>query len=286
MAWQSQSFHSAVPLRGCTESTSEATRGSTMKRTLIASVLALGLYVDPAPAADLPVKGPIGTPWAPGIDTWTGFYIGVNGGGAWSDNTVSYSQLGTGGLASASFTDKSGIGGAQAGFNWQMGWFVAGVEIDLDGRHWGGSSTSAPIAGNAIDLVTLSQNANWLGTARGRLGFAFGDALLYATGGAAAGEVEHSITEFRVTTGDARNLTESPTKVGWVAGAGLEYRVWHNVSVGVEYLHVDLGNTAITSQASVVNATAFQTSQATFTDKSDIVRAKLNWLFGGATYWP
>jgi outer membrane immunogenic protein len=123
-----------------------------------------------------------------------------------------------------------------------------------------------------------------LGTARGRLGFAFGDALLYATGGAAAGEVVHSFTEFRVTTGETRNLTDSPTKIGWVVGAGVEYRVWGNVSVGVEYLHVDLGSTTLINDASTVGALAFPTSQATFTDRSDIVRARLNWLFGGASY--
>jgi len=254
-----------------------------MKRTMIASALVVGLYAGTAAAADLPV-GPAGTPWAPLIDTWTGFYIGVNAGGARSDNTVAYAQLGTPGFASASFTNTSAVGGAQAGFNWQMASFVVGVEIDLDGRRWTASSTSAPLAGNAIDLVTLSQNENWLGTARGRLGFAWGDALLYATGGAAAGEVEHSVTEFRVTTGDTRNLTDSPTKIGCVVGAGLEYRVWGNVSVGVEYLHVDLGNTTLTNTASIVGGTVFPPSQATFTDRSDIVRARLNWLFGGASY--
>ena len=65
-----------------------------MKRTMIASALVVGLYAGTAAAADLPV-GPAGTPWAPLIDTWTGFYIGVNAGGARSDNTVAYAQLGT-----------------------------------------------------------------------------------------------------------------------------------------------------------------------------------------------
>jgi outer membrane immunogenic protein len=256
---------------------------SAMKRTLIASALALGLYADPAAAADLSV-GPVGSPWAPLPIMWTGFYIGINAGGARSDNTAAYAQTVTPGFASASFTDTSAVGGAQVGFNWQMASVVVGVEIDIDGRHWTGSSTSAPLAGDAIDLVTLSQAANWLGTARGRLGFAFGDALLYATGGAAAGEVVHSFTEFRVTTGETRNLTDSPTKIGWVVGAGVEYRVWGNVSVGVEYLHVDLGSTTLINDASTVGALAFPTSQATFTDRSDIVRARLNWLFGGASY--
>jgi outer membrane immunogenic protein len=259
------------------------TMGSAMKRTLIASALAVGLYAGTAAAADLPV-GPVGTPWEPRIDIWTGFYIGVNAGAARSDNAVAYAQAVTSGFASASFTDTSAIGGAQAGFNWQTGSFVVGVEIDLDGRHWAASSTSAPLAGDAIDLVALSQAENWLGTARGRLGFAFGDALLYATGGAAAGEVVHSVTEFRVTTGETRNLTDSPVKVGWVVGAGLDYRVWGNVSVGVEYLHVDLGTTTLAIPTSTVGTLLFQASQATFTDRSDIVRARLNWLFGGASY--
>ena len=252
-----------------------------MKRTLIASALALGLHAGTAAAADFPVA-PAGPPWAPLPITWTGFYIGVNGGGARSDNTATYAV--TSGFASASFTDTSAIGGAQVGFNWQMASLVVGVEIDVDGRNWSRSATSAPMAGNAIDLVTLSQTENWFGTVRGRLGVAFGDALFYATGGAAAGEVEHGFTEFRTTTGETRSLIDSPTRVGWVVGAGAEYRVWRNVSVGVEYLHIDLGNTTLINDASTVGTLAFPTSQATFTDRSDIVRARLNWLFGGAAY--
>jgi outer membrane immunogenic protein len=252
-----------------------------MNRILILGAAIAGLSSGMAAAADLPVKIAMGPDFlAPPPFSWTGFYIGINGGGAWSDNAVSYSQIGTAGAASTRFNDKSAIGGAQAGFNWRLGPMVVGIETDFDGRHWTRSVTTTPLAGNTIDLVTLTQTENWLATARGRIGVAFGDALIYATAGAAAGEVEHSVTEFRITTGQTRILTDSPTRVGWVAGGGLEYRVWYNLSVGVEYLHVDLGNTTLANPASVVAGLAFAPSQATFTDRSDIIRAKLNWLFG------
>jgi outer membrane immunogenic protein len=252
-----------------------------MRKSLVVSIALVALSTGMATAADMSVKATTGPDLlAPPPFTWTGFYIGVNGGGAWSNDAVSYTQLGTTGSASASFSDKSAIGGAQAGFNWRLGPMVVGVEADFDERHWTGSSTSAPIVGKTIDFVTLAQTENWLGTARGRVGVTFGDALLYATAGGAGGEVQHSITEFRITTGQTRITVDSPTKIGWVAGAGIEYRVWYNLSLGLEYLHVDLGNTTLTNPASVVGGLAFAPTQVSFTDRSDIVRAKLNWLFG------
>ena len=91
----------------------------------------------------------------------------------------------------------------------------------------------------------------------------------------------YSVTEFRVTTGQTRNISDSPTKIGWVVGAGLEHRVWRNISVGVEYLHVELGNTTLTN----ASLAAWRSRpHKPFTERSDIVRARVNWLFGRASY--
>jgi hypothetical protein len=94
--------------------------------------------------------------------------------------------------------------------------------------------------------------------------------LLYATAGGAFGEVDHSYQEIRVTTGQQRIFSDSTTKAGWTAGAGL-----------VDYLHVDLGATTLAQGASVSGGLPFPASQTRFENKSDVVRAKVNWPFGG-----
>jgi outer membrane immunogenic protein len=105
--------------------------------------------------------------------------------------------------------------------------------------------------------------------------------LLYATAGGAFGEVDHSYQEIRVTTGQQRIFSDSTTKAGWTAGAGLDWMFMQNWSVGIEYLHVDLGATTLAQGASVSSGLPFPASQTRFENKSNVVRAKVNWRFGG-----
>src|SRR5262249_56179659 len=97
----------------------------------------------------------------------------------------------------------------------------------------------------------------------------------------AFGDVSHSYNQVRTTTGQAVGVTNSETKTGWAAGVGIEYAVWNNISVGVEYLHVDLGNTTLVQPVAVtVAGLTFPPSSARFEDVSDMVRLKVNWRFG------
>jgi outer membrane immunogenic protein len=178
----------------------------------------------------------------------------------------------------------SALGGGQAGYNWQTGAFVWGVETDIDALRLSASANGLqPLPATPLDQVNLSQTLNWLGTTRGRVGVAFGNGLLYGTGGVAYGSLTDSYTEFVVgTPAETRMLSESTTRVGWVVGAGYEYAVGKNLSFGIEYLHVDLGSLTVINPTSTVGGLLFPTSQASFTDRSDIVRAKLNWRFDWA----
>lgn len=223
--------------------------------------------------------------------TWTGFYIGGNLGVSWNAGDYDYANpflsLSTGSRGS------SLTGGGQIGYNWQAGAAVFGVEADIQWRNPEENTGSlapaslgipgAPFGTIAGDIITLSHQQNWFGTVRGRLGYAAGSVLPYVTGGLAYGNVEYSYTERLVAPNNntARTIAGSDTRVGWTVGAGVELAFDKQLSLGIEYLYVDLGDTALASAASVPGpaATVFPVSGARFENTSHIARAKLNYRF-------
>ena len=159
-----------------------------------------------AQAADLPTrKAPPAPIFVPPPFTWTGFYVGVNAGGIFGSGSRTTSLYAPG-LASwiatyypsALGSSNTGfIGGGQAGYNWQSGAFVLGLETDFDGTTAGKtfSYTSAPFAaatGFTGDILNVNAKANlsWLGTTRARIGFVAtpdNRLMFYGTGGVAYG---------------------------------------------------------------------------------------------------
>lgn len=173
------------------------------------------------------------------------------------------------------------LGGAQIGYNFQSGSLVYGVEADISFSDIKDRSrTLSPVG--YFDPFSYDQNYKmaWFGTARARVGAAFGNALLYVTGGLAAGEVKGlHFMQFPVT---GYRATFSDMKVGWTIGAGLEYAVSRNWTIKGEYLYYDLGNTRSTANA--VPAHSFQQAFTT-SNKGHVVRIGVNYLFssgGGA----
>jgi outer membrane immunogenic protein len=192
-----------------------------MKRILLASAGVLAM-ASVASAADLPRQMYTKAPppmAAPYYYNWTGFYIGINGGGAWGTSSWDSTR---------SFDVSGGMIGGTIGYNWQTGPWVLGLEGDLDWASVKGST-------NVIGCVTAncSTENTWLGTVRGRVGYAFDRWMPYITGGVAFGGVDASQAPFP---------GGSSTQVGWAAGAGLEFAVVNNVTAKVEYLHYDLGS--------------------------------------------
>ena len=196
-----------------------------MKRILLASVgmVAMAGLMGTASAADLPRQAPIykAPAYVAPINNWTGFYVGLNGGGAWGSSRWS-------GLAT-DFDVSGGLIGGTVGYNWQFGTWVVGVEGDLDWANIKGS-TSGGLCG--IGLTCETKN-DFLSTIRGRVGYAFDRWMPYATGGAAIGNIKATTPGF---------ATVDNTNVGWTVGAGVEYAFAPNWSAKVEYLYVDLGN--------------------------------------------
>ena len=144
--------------------------------------------------------------------SWAGPYLGANLGYAW-------------GSVHNNPTKPSGfVGGVQAGYNWQSGPVVFGVEGDIQAT--GANETFAP----------WKFSNPWFGTVRGRVGYAFNNIMFFGTGGLAFGELR----------GETFGLSETHTNAGWTVGAGTEFGLTQNWSAKIEYLYVDLANSNFT----------------------------------------
>jgi outer membrane immunogenic protein len=174
-----------------------------MKCILIAGAVAF-VAGGQAIAADLPMAAPPTAPAyykaAPLPFSWTGIYLGVNGG--YNFGTVA--PTGGGNISTNGF-----LGGGTLGGNYQMGSFVIGLEGD----------------GDYNSTNNNGFKSDWLATVRGRAGWALDRVLLYGTGGAAFAP--------------AAVIGGSTTMTGWTAGGGIEYAFTPNWTAKVEYLYVD-----------------------------------------------
>ena len=150
-----------------------------MKKFLLAGLGVLALGVAAASAADMPrshpmpAKAPV---YVPPPYSWTGGYIGINGGGGWGWSSFSAPY------ASNSFDTSGGLVGGTLGYNWQSDRFVLGLEGDMD---WSSFRASAPCAGTPCETRN-----DWLGTVRGRLGYTIDNFMPYVTGGLAVGNIK------------------------------------------------------------------------------------------------
>ena len=229
---------------------SKRVKRSRIGEMFIAGALALAIGGQ-AWAADLPLPGPSpGAAYLPSPTyDWSGLYLGVNGGyGFGSSNWTDPSNpaaLGTGDFRTSGF-----LLGGTVGINWQLGAFVFGVETDIDWSTIKGSVApgAPPLQFCAIPFSLTVVGANcetkndWLGTGRARIGFAADRLLLFATAGAAFGNIQAGITGASPGFSAAPGTFQSSTVVGWTAGAGAEFAFAPNWTAKVEYLFVNLGN--------------------------------------------
>ena len=181
-----------------------------MHRFRFAAAVAVIGFASVASAADLPVKAPAYAP--PPVYSWTGFYIGLNGGYGWRDGSqINFTAndpyavaflaggVGIGGTPVVPPANRlgGGFGGFQIGYNWQVSpkWLV-GVETDFQGSSIDGIGTTASLVSAPTLTATVSaeQHVRWFGTVRARLGFLAQDNLLiYGTGGLAYGRIDENI---------------------------------------------------------------------------------------------
>jgi outer membrane immunogenic protein len=233
-----------------------------MNKFLLATAAALCLGA-PAQAADMPVKAP---PMVAAIYTWTGFYVGANGGYGWSEKI----HIGHLGDNPQGKKPRGGFFGGQAGYNFQSGRLVWGIEADFQGS--GISSESQDL--NFGDH--FSTKLKWFGTARGRVGIAFNSFLPYVTGGFAYGRVVHDITG-PVLVGAPYHLSRVAT--GYAAGGGIEYGFSGAWSAKLEYQFISLGrNDPVNAAGTAYSALDSEIFNPT---RYHTLRLGLNYRFGG-----
>ncbi len=231
-----------------------------MRKTFLAAAAAMICSLSgamSAAAADLATERRAYPPLP--LFTWTGFYAGINAGYAFGNADTILPA----GIAPLSSSYDGFIGGAQIGYNWQLGAAVLGFEADMQ---------FADVKGTEIITVvnaTATNTLEWFGTARGRVGYAFDRVLPYVTGGFAFGRNEYDFT--LIPSGNPAKGTITHT--GWTIGGGVEFAVRDAWSVKAEYLHVDLGSQ---DGARDILVTGEVTS---FHPKFDLVRAGLNYRF-------
>jgi outer membrane immunogenic protein len=200
------------------------------------------------------------------MPSWTGFYFGGHAGYSWGSvngdttetvliphqspfsympNPVAFSGL------ERDLKPNGGLGGVQAGYNFQAARVVYGLEADLS---WTGQRDSFDFSGrknslNFEDFIyqeTLTAKLQYMGTVRGRLGYEYGNLLPYLTGGFAWGRMKLDLdTKFTQVFCPicvvSFSGSQAKTLVGWTIGAGFEYAFADRWSAKVEYLYVDLG---------------------------------------------
>ncbi len=257
-----------------------------MKRVAIALLAGAALVglSQGASAADMAVKA---APPPPPLPTWTGFYIGVHGGGAWQStpswafNDPNGIIVGPVGLSQSGHAALGAVGGLQAGYNWQWGLWVVGVEGDISWTSLADHRTQQPLSFNAGAVgpgpgfpagaapqvvpntsVQMSANTEWLASARAKLGYVgWWNTMFYATGGAAWAQIEYAAQEANVPPTFAtvfQSVTSfNNTKTGWVAGAGAEWMATPNILLRAEYLYYNLTSGAHASANLNPNPGAF-----------------------------
>ena len=264
-----------------------------MRTRLLATVALLSLSTA-AFAADLPSRRAPAPYVVVPVFTWTGFYVGGNvGGGVGDFRTTNFANTAAGAAALATgarpttFNNSTTgfTGGGQIGYNYQIGQFVIGVEADASYTDFSQTRTVG-IAG-ATD--SIRDDLKYLGTVRGRVGYAFDRIMVYGTGGFAYGDV---YTRETFGTGPGAlaftSGSRSDMRTGYAYGGGIEYAIptgsffsflnFFNtsaVTIKAEYLHYDLGRQTygLNTVAGVNNYTA-----RTRTD-GDIGRIGVNYKF-------
>jgi opacity protein-like surface antigen len=266
-----------------------------VQRHLLGKAAAIALLGSgSAPAADA-------AEFAAAKYNWSGFYVGVTAGVAWgqydprtstvADSYLNATRAAAVAAAGSQTIKPSGfVTGIEAGYNWQTGNLLLGLEADAQAAHLSDATSSGgvryPGSASRSFVVTSYGNADWLFTARPRIGLvAPNNWLLYATGGLAFTGLQSDFSFY--DNNAARETRESgkldATKAGYVIGGGVEAPLTNRLSLKADYLHVGFANTTgVTTANNLTPSFPGQVFSHSSDLKVDLVRAGLNYRFGGA----
>jgi|SRR5262245_1989014 len=259
------------------------------------------MFVGAAQAADMPLKAPrvAAAPYS-----WSGFYVGGHVGYGWGDKDFALP-----GIAGEEFGDCYGkfqkcfdfsdlgnpalthklsgfLGGVQAGFNYQSGVWVLGVEgqfswTGMDEKSnvllgeyiscWCGYCSSKDIGLNAKTEV------NWVATIAGRIGYTFDRFMIYAKGGVAFADQDYN---WVVTKGDHdfASAKFGETRTGWMVGVGTEWALTGRWSAKLEYNYMDFGSKTLNVLADVKGYQ--QEFKVNIDEQMHVVKFGINYRFG------
>jgi outer membrane immunogenic protein len=198
---------------------------------------------------------------------WSGGYVGMNAGFAGGADDITSTSTGFVAISgSGTMQASGGTGGLLAGYNWQTGSWVLGVEGDVS--YLGLAGSQDMIATNFVSVTEHdSFETSWLATLRGRSGYAWGNWLFYFTGGVALGDHKYNgvIQTFGTATPSGNVI-----KAGWTVGLGSEWMFAPNWTARIEYLLADLGTETFSSNQVSVSGRLVE----------DMVRVGVNYKFG------
>ncbi len=242
-----------------------------MKKILLGTVALVALGIVPASAADLAArpytKAP--PPMIAAIYDWSGFYIGLNGGGGSSHKCWNFIPVGAAVAPEGCHDATGGTVGGQIGYRWQASNWVFGLEGQGNWANFKGSNT------NLTNLaLTDTSKIDAFGLFTGQVGYAWNSALFYVKGGGAVVSDKYNTS---VIPSGLLNDSAKETRWGGTIGAGLEFGFAPNWSVGVEYDHIFLGsrNLNFTTPAGVLNSTD------SISQNVDLGTVRLNYRWGG-----
>jgi outer membrane immunogenic protein len=204
-------------------------------------------------AADMPVAVKYAPPPRPACAQFGGWYVGAQGGWAyrdhkWSDRDGLGRGIDTSLDGSISSTNDGFVGGATAGWNWQSGCTVFGVEADWS---WSSLKISEYNTDNglglALDTATIENKMRWFGTARTRAGVVVDNLMIYVTGGLAFANFQNTWTFLNPSAGAAATFTSSDTQWGWTAGVGTEWAFAPNWTLKSEFLYMRFEKDSVTA---------------------------------------
>jgi outer membrane immunogenic protein len=252
-----------------------------VKKALVAAIGLVAMGIAPALAADLPARTYTKAPAfvAPVYD-WSGFYIGINGGGASSHECLTITSVAGAALAAPAnegcHSATGGLVGGQIGYRWQSAHWVFGVEAQGDWANLKGSNASL----TAIVPYTNQTKVDGIGLFTGQVGYAWNNILAYVKGGAAVTDNSYSsffpVGNIVAAAGVPFN-TASDTRWGGTVGTGVEVGFAPSWSVGVEYNHLFMGNPSVTFPASAIAVTRSDNIR----QDVDMGAVRVNYRFGG-----
>ena len=213
---------------------------------------------------------------APPAPSWSGWYIGINGGGVWGRTHPTVADIGPDnffaignvpavlGNGSRPFHNSGGLAGGQIGYLTQIGWAVLGAELSVNWMGLDGSTSNGPtvypVTAPAAFSWNLHAKSDFLATFLGRVGYDMGGWYPYFTGGLAVAHLKYTATYIDTFYPSVSTNSFEQSRVGFAIGGGVEWRFAAHWLVRGEYLYMTFddvnGNGRIACTAGVAPCAA------------------------------